>query len=60
MGARLAGKMAIVPVSASNIGRAVPAASVAEAASIKPAGDLAEPQLREARGRPTPRSPLSL
>jgi hypothetical protein len=35
MGARLAGKMALVTVSTSNLGRAIPAASVAEVASMK-------------------------
>ena len=41
MGARLAGKMALVTVSTSNIGRVIPAAP-AEVASMKPAGDVAE------------------
>jgi hypothetical protein len=35
--------MAPVTVSTSNIGQAIPAASAAEGAGMKPAGDLAEP-----------------
>jgi hypothetical protein len=35
--------MALVTVSTSIIGPAIPAASAAEVAGMKPAGDLAEP-----------------